>query len=354
MYRISLLVLILGLLLAGCGKGGGASNRYEKYDSLFDFKKPLAHGDNDVVQVFAGRDVLAKNLDLLKRLIENEITLVYPEKHFEVQTAEFGELEVKSKYRNVIFLGDLESTDQVSEFLRNSLDKKLLDKVRTSGAELFSMTNYWVRDQQVLFFMAQNSVQLQELVEKRGEHAFNLLLERYLARLGYQAYQLKLFSPKFFESYPFALKLPENFRLFSNDKEGGFLSFLYRPRIPDRDIPDKYLSVYYEAMPADSISQEWMIKTRKAIGDKYFDGDILIEDSLSFAPISFAGFKALKMRGRWENHKHVIGGTFMAYAFLHEPSKRIYFVDNSVFFPAGDKLPFLLELSVISSTLEIK
>jgi len=354
MKHFAILTLALLLFISTCSKKDVQALRFTKYDNIFDFSKPIAHGENKVIQVLVGRENLRRNSEMILASFESEIKLSHPEKVFEVRFCCLSALETVSKYRNIVICGDLESGDSVSVWLKQSLDKDLLDKVKTSGAELFSLQNYWVRDQSVLFFVAQNPARLSELLTLQAKNAFNILVARYRDRLGYLTYQLKLIDQSVLKDLPFSLKIPENFQVFTQDKTGRYISLISRSRVPDREKPDKYISVYYEDMPENRIEERWLIEKRGFIGEKYFDGDILIDDEAVFDETTLGKYKVLKMTARWENRKHLIGGALISYALWNEQHKRAYLVDTSVFFPAGDKLPVLLELGVLAETFELK
>ncbi|MDZ4121244.1 MAG: DUF4837 family protein [Candidatus Cloacimonadaceae bacterium] len=342
------------IVLAGCGTSTRESARHQEYDGIINHSKPIAFGEDNLIHIFCGEESWKTLQPYIENSLGRELFLVYNEKYFELELANIADISSLSKFKNLVFFGDLESTDKVSLYMKQSLAPEFIQRVEQSGGDMFIAKNHWVRDQIVLYVLAQNPEQLLQISGLQANQMFSILLKRYTERLAYHAYLTKVIASNFFDAYPFKLKIPENYRLFSNDKVGRFLSFIYRARMQNREIPDKYISIYYENMETDKVDAAWLIARRQMIGEKYFEGDQIDEADLRIERYRFAGYEGWRIIGPWKNMKHMIGGSFQAHGFWHEASKKAYIVDNSVFFPAGNKLPTMLELFMVSSSLEIK
>ncbi len=340
------------MLMFGCSPADKESARYTKFDGIIDNAKPLAMGDDRDVYVFAD----ASNWSLVKPFvqssIERELILAYPEKYFKVNTLNISEVENYSKHKNLLFIGDLESNAKVSQYMRQSLAEDFISRVKNSGGDLFVARNHNSRDQLIMYLMGSNSLNLEKISAIQSDKIFELLVRRFAERQGYQTYQQKVIPASFWKDYPFSMMIPDNYTLYSNDKVGRFLSFLYRARVPEREIPDKYINIYYEDMPENKVDHNWLIEKRKMLGEKYFEGDTFDEESIRKEQTQLAGYDAWRIVGAWKNMTHLIGGGFQSYAFWHEG--KAYIVDNIVYFPAGDKLPILVELFTISNSIELK
>jgi len=230
----------------------------------------------------------------------------------------------------------------------------MIDRVLNSGGDIFVAKNRWVKDQLVVYMVGDKLESLLKLNILQTNRLFNLFLDRLGERLAYQAYLTKLIPEDFFQPYPFTLKIPENYRLFNDDKKNHFLSFLYRMRSEAREFPDKYVSVYYQDMGADSLKLDWILSKRKELADKYFDKDEFDPKMLRSERLLFGKYNAWRIIGPWKNMKHNIGGGFQTFAFYDEAQKRAYLIDNIVYYPAGDKLPELLELQKLSVSFKTK
>ncbi|MDY0150964.1 MAG: DUF4837 family protein [Candidatus Cloacimonas sp.] len=354
MRKIILLCLLACLLLLACNKSDTSPERYTAFDKIIDHAKPLALGDDRDVYVFCD-PANWKNLEpFIRSAIETEVPIVYPEKYFNLVMANVKKAEALGKYKNILYIGDLESSAPVSAYMKSVLAKDFITRVQKSGGDLFIAKNHSSRDQIVLFLLGKDALSLSKIGAVQADPIFSLLLKRYTERQGYYAYQGKVIAESFFDPYPFSLQIPDTFRLFSNDKEGRFLSFLYRAKMQNREIPDKYLSVYHEAMQENKVDLQWLLTKRKELAIKYFEGDEFDPQLVRTSPFRYGSHQGYRILGAWKNMKLTIGGGFQAFAFWDEATKTAYLVDNIVYFPAGDKLPVLIELYTISHTLKIK
>ena len=352
---ITLLALAALLLLpAACGKKEVLPDKYSFYEGTVDAGKPIAWGDDRDIYVFCDEPIWKLAEDMLRRSLERDTYIVVNERYFNLVRANIGEIDQLIKYKNLLFLGDLKSRGAVSEHLRNSMQERMKERVRNSGGELFVAKNRWVNDQLVIYMVGNTAENLLKLNILQTNRLYTEFLNRYAERLAYQAYRTKLIPDEFFEAYPFTIKVPNNFQLFHNDKTNRFLSFLYRMRSESRDFPDRYVSVYYEDMPVDTLRLDWLLSRRKDLAFKYYDQDEFDPKLLRSESLNLGEYKALRILGPWQNRKHDIGGGFQAFAFYDNVQKRAYLIDNSVYYPAGDKLPELLLLQKISATFKTK
>jgi len=353
MRKLTCLALLLLTILA-CTKSKSEPTRYTAFDDLIDHAKPLAMGDDRDVYIFCDPANWKALEPFIRSAIEREIQLVYPEKYFQIIMADIKDAQTLSKYKNLIYIGDLNSEAPVSKYAKSVVDKNFIARVNNSGGDLFTAKNHSSRDQLVMFLMGRDAVSLSKIGALQSDNIFGLLLHRFAQRQAYYAYQGKVIAASFFKPYPFALQIPDTYRLFSNDQDGRFLSFLYRAKMQDREIPDKYISVYHEPMPENKLDLEWLKTKRKELGQKYFEGDDFDAELVRQETFRFTDHDGFRLMGAWKNVKHAIGGAFQSFAFWDEATKTAYLIDNIVYFPAGDKLPILLELFMISSSLTLK
>jgi len=353
MRYIPLLAVAL-LLLSACGSGSGPANRYTAFDEIIDHAKPVTLGEDEDIYVFCGIENRSALEPLLKASLEREVALVYQEKYFNLIFSDIKEVDGISRYKNLLFLGSLDGGDPVSRYLKDALSQDLQNRVNQSGGDLFISKNRFTRDQLIVHMVGLDEQRLRDLAQSQANRLFSAFLERYTQRLAHQAYQSKIIPASFFEPYPFSLKVPETFQLFSNDRNNRFLSFLYRARMQNREIPDKFVSVYYEEMSSDLVDETWLTDQRKRIGKTHFDGDSLNVETLRSERFKFAGYDGYRLSGAWINPGRMAGGAFQCYGFWDPKTKKAWLVDTMVFFPAGDKLPTLMELFMIASTFKTK
>jgi len=342
--------LLMGMALSSCGKSARQTDRYDFYEKVMDTSKPIAVGTDRDIYILCDETNWKLVESALRENLEQQRTVVSKEQYFELHRSDIKQLETLTRYKNLIFIGDLQSKSAVSRHIRNTLPPNVLQKVQARGADMLSVNNRWVKDQLVIYMVASQPDLLVRLLQERKNKLFDLLLERLADRLAYQAFLTKLIPEDFFAAYPFTLKVPETYQIFSNDKQNRFLSLLFRSNQESRETPDKYLSVYYEDMPENKLDGNWLLDTRKRLAWHYYDEDEIDPASLHPLQIVFGNYTAWYVMGAWKNQKHLMGGGFQAFALYEPNQKKAYLIDNSVYYPTGDKLPVLLELWRISQT----
>lgn len=357
MKNTTLFILLAFLLmLVACQRKDGSASVYHKYDQLVDVSKPLPFGDDRDVYLFAGQQNQSRMVEILGGSITRKVQLTAPEQYFYLLPTDGTKIKDFSTYKNLIYCGTMNGIDEVSNYLRSTLNKESLQRVQLSGAELYVRKNITVRDQLLFFLIAKDTATLERLVTQRANQVFDLLVERLGARLAYQAYTSAVIDNKLFTQLPYTIQIPQLYEIFSNDQENSFLSFVYKPRLPNRNLPDKYISVHYEGMLQNLVTEDWLLAKRQELADQHFPGDKYLTDRVSVDSVKFAGHDALRLRGAWINKElgGGVGGAFQTFAFWNAATQTVYVVDNIVYYPAGDKLPILLELEMLSESIAIK
>lgn len=355
---VNILVFIVLLSLAAstfsCGKSDAKPDKYSFYESVVDTSKPIAWGEDRDIYILCD-EVNWKSIgENLKNNLEQEFQIVVKERYFNIKRGDIRDINQLIKYKNLLFVGNLDSKASVSAHITRTLPPQLVNKVKNTGIEMFVAKNRWVTDQVIVYLVTSSQDKISSISEPITDKLFSLYLERLAERKAYQAYRTKLIPDTFYETYPFTIKMPENYKLFANSPKNRFLSFLYRMNSESKDFPDKYLSIYYEDIPQDSLNEKWILQKRKILADKYYDKDEFDPGMISIDKVSIGTYTAWRLMGPWKNLKHNIGGGFQTFAFYDIKQKRAYLIDNVVYFPAGDKLPELLELQQISQTFKTK
>jgi hypothetical protein len=112
--------------------------------------------------------------------------------------------------------------------------------------------------------------------------------------------------------------------------------------------------VYFQKIPKEDFNRDWLRDSRRKLSWKYYDEDEFFDRDVKLGKSNLAGHKGWFLSGRWQNKKFAVGGTFQSFAFYDEVNGRAYLVDNSVYYPSGEKLEALYELEIISNTLKLK
>jgi len=343
-------IVILGIILIiilGCSQ---KDNTKKATDRGIDPHKPMSWGHKQTVYVFADDNVwkyakghLVKTLERLRFTTENE-------KVFVVKRAPIDNLDNFYKFNNLIFFCDLESNDPVSTYIKEIMGSKVELEVTENLVGMYTKENVWANDQFVLFILGSNEPNLLKFNILQSHNTFDLFKDKLFDRIRRQLYKTSIYSDNSFKAFPWTLNLPKKYILYKNDTANNFISYIARLR----NKPDRYISVYFQKIPKEGFSRDWLKETRKKISWKYYDEDEFYDKDVRMEKYKLAGHQGWRLTGRWQNKKHSVGGAFQSFAFYDEINGRAYLIDNSVYHPDGEKLEALYELEIISSTLKLK
>ena len=344
-----ILILFVIMVLVSCGKQEKGSAVSMK-GVVKDRKKPLAWGKKQKIYVFADDNVWKYAEDDLRQTIERTYYTTLNEKIFELERVPFSKLEDYFRFNNLIFYGDVSSEQEVSKYVKERLGSKIDERIAADGGAIYPAYNLWADDQLVLFLVGETEERLLKLNMLQASKIWEIFKERLYNRIEYQIYRTRRKPMSNFTDKIWELDLPANYVKFREDNINHFTSYLAR----SKSQSDRYISVYYEDMPDNIISRDWLIEKRNEIGDKYYDGDKFDKQDVTISNDEIAGHKGMKLRGRWQNKKYYMGGAFSCFAFWEPDMKKVFIIDNSVYYPEGDKLLALIELEIISNSFRLK
>lgn len=357
--RISIiLILILILSAQGCKnkaeKGVVIPKDKSISKNVFDPSKPISWGRQQTIYVFADPAVWVKIEPYLRYSMERKFYTVENEPLFDIVRGDLRKLDQFYKFKNLLFYCDLSSDDDVSEYVKKIINPQMKTYLAKNKAGLFANHNLWANDQFVVFAIGDNQKHLINYSSHKANTMFEGFKQKLVDRLQYQNEKSKPAKKSVFKGFPFTLTVPESYLTYKKDIPNRFISLIWRSRQNQEENPDKYIAVYYEKAEKDPVNREWLLKIRKKMAWTYYDQDEMDPDLLAYSKYNFNGYYGWTMSGPWKNKKYYIGGAFRSFGFYDPKTKTAYFIDNSVYFPAGFKLKYLLELEGLSQTLQIK
>jgi len=342
-----LILLVLALTLVSCAKKEveGSVTR-----NSTDPRKPMAWGHKQTIYVFADEDNWRATERQLRRTLERVVYTTANEKVFELKRADFDDFNHYYKFNNLIFLADYSSFDDVSAYIKDIMGEKVKGELEENGVGIYPHENLWANDQFVLFIIAENKEVLKKAVSYQLNEVYNLFDKKLKDRIAHKILQYNRYKTSFFRKFPWELHIPEFFRVFSRDDANNFIAFLARAD----GKPDRYEAIYYEDMNSDKIDGDWLKAKRLEIFRNYYEGDEFYDKDVRVEKYKLAGRPCWKLSGKWQNPKLSMGGAFQSFAFFDKTQKKAYVIDNSIYYPTGEKLSHLLELEAISGTIKLK
>lgn len=342
-----LILLVLALILVSCGKKevkeGVTRNNT-------DPSKPMAWGHKQTIYVFADEENWRATESQLRRTLERVVFTTANEKVFELKRATFDDFEHYYKFNNLIFLADYSSYGDVSVYIKDIMGDKVKAELEENGVGIYPNENLWANDQFVLFIIAEDKQVLKKAVSYQLNEVYNLFKKKLDDRIAHKVLQYNSYKKTFFLNFPWEIHIPEFFRVFSRDDDNNFIAFIARAD----DKPDRYEAIYHEDMSSDEVDGDWLKAKRLELFRKYYEGDEFYDKDVRIERTILAGRDGWKLSGKWQNPKLSMGGAFQCFGFYDKTQKKAYVIDNSVYYPTGEKLAHLLELEAISGTIKLK
>jgi len=342
------LILVLVLMITSC-QDKDTTRRHTPRGHVVDMRKPMAWGNDQKIYVFADMDVWQSVEAPLKESLERYYFTTENETYFDVELVEFKDFSSFYRFKNLLFLAHLDSEREVSKYVKSRLESNAINSVDNDGIGLFARNNLWANEQYVVFMLGSNKENLVQYSSLEANTLFQMYKNKLYSYIERGIYNRQIYSSSFFRDLPWGMKIPEIYAVHKRKPNENFVSFLARRK----DYPDRYIGVYYENMLENNVDLEWAINTRAKIAWDHYDEDEFSERDVRSRKINFADFEAIKIAGRWQNQKYFIGGAFRSFAFYDDDTRTAWLIDNSVFYPEGYKLPALIEMEIISRTIEI-
>lgn len=341
-------LIIISILLFSCFDN---DKKYKVHENLQSIRKPTSWGHDQKIYVVCDDEIWNIVNNSIRDNLSRKVMTTEEEPYFDIKRVDFEFFEDYYKFKNILFLGNISSSNPVSHYLKELLNENDIKQVKQKKGKLFVKTNLWANDQYLMFVMGDSNRIIKQIASSQKDKIFNLFANRLKKRLEFQAYRTQVHSMRLFQDMIYEIPIPENFRIYRNRPEERFFSFLSRLD----GHADKYISIYYEQIPKENFTEKWVKDTRQKLSWKYYDEDYFEEESVTINKYKIGEHpEGYKLSGVWQNKKYTVGGAFQTFCFYDDENKAAVVIDNSVYFPAGYKLKALIELEEISKNIEIK
>jgi len=326
----------------------------KKTNLVLNNKKPNAYGKEHEIIIFADSQLWQQSESLLRQSLERVFFTTEDEALFELIRVDISDFNNYFRYKNIIFLGLFNDDRPVSQQIQQLLAQDIISAAQTKESILLMNTNLWAKDQLILFLLGDTSSSISEYLLNNPNNYFTIMKDRYLARINHRLARLNQYAPNFFNNLPFTLNLPEIYKIYCQDLDNRFISFIFRNHWDQQKNPDRYLSVYWENCPENILTEQWFIDKRKELAWNYYDEDEFDLNDVSISHDVWNTTDVLLLGGKYQNYKYYIGGAFQSFAFYHPEVQKIFIIDTVVYYPAGYKLSYLIELECIAQTIVLK
>jgi len=321
-------LLLLPLILLGCAQ------------------LPEGIGSNHEVMVLADQEQWERMGGIVREIFEREVFTAQIEKVFTVKQRSTQEFDFYKKWKNLVLLASFDHPGPTSRLLDQFLSAEAKEKVSRGEAFFFARQNVWARDQEVFFFLAQEEEVLAEKLRGNGDRIFNLMeeaLNNKIRNMLYAKGEQKKLEKRLFRDFGWTLRLPSGYVVFKEFPNENFVWLR-------KQQPHRWIFVHWGETEDVSVTPESCMNKRDEIGYAYYEGDQIVTEHTTVGEVEFAGRRALRLVGLWENTRTYMGGPFRTYCFYDERARRRYMVDVAVFAAGVEKEPYLRQLDLIAHT----
>lgn len=306
--------------------------------------QPASYGSFQKIVVYADSTIFHAVQKELEQVFDQFIYTPNVERSFNLDLQPLHTFETYQTRRNIIFVGILNQTDEVSKFIDNSLSAQVKTGVREGRVFEIIKEDLFASQQVVMFFPATNIESLRNNLINRSDIIFNRLQKLYFKRLEYamflkgEQFELEEYLAK---TYGWQIRVQHDYRIILESEDRNF--FWLRRFNPDR-------SMFITRIPQiqmDFEQNDWLYAIRDSLTTLYYEADSIDKSDSYIQVVDFNDYKALKLIGVWQNHTHRIGGPFRTYVF-NDSSIYTYLIDMTVTAPGQDKKVFLDQLDVMA------
>jgi hypothetical protein len=321
-------LLLILLLLMSCGR------------------LPEGVGSNHEIMVLIDEDQWPRFESILQGVFEKKVFTAQEEKVFTIRRGRPEEFDFYRRWKNLILLATFDHQGPTAELMKQFLSAGAREKVISGEAYLFTRENVWARDQEVFFLAAKTEADLAERLQENSANLFELMETALNAKIVQFIYEpgrrLKL-ERRLFEDYGWTMKIPEGYTVVKELPQERFVWIR-------RQQPQRWIFVHWEPSQDVAFTTQECIRWRDQVGEKFYDGDQVVPGYVTSQEVAFAGRRALKIAGIWENKNLLVGGPFRMYCFYDQDAGRRYMVDAAVYAAGTEKEPYLRQVDLIVGT----
>ncbi|MCH7678163.1 DUF4837 family protein, partial [candidate division KSB1 bacterium] len=310
-----------------------------------------ASGEDNPLFVVSDPDNWQALESSIKDVFERVIKTPQPEKLFEVHWIPPEKFSQFATKRNLAIVGILNAEGEINKKVSNMLSAEVKAKVADGSAFVFPKENPWAKNQLLVVLASTSFAEMREKLQDNKDYLYQLFEKKVLAETGAKMFsQLEQteISEELLENYGWMVRIQHDYIINIERLQDRFV--MIRRSLPGRE---RWLFVHWiEDGDPDIISEKWALNTRDKLTRKFYENDLIDREHTVSEEVDFLNRSALKLEGLWGNDEKVAGGPFRNYTFYDDQSGRIYMIDVAVWFPRGNKEPFLRQLDIIANTFK--
>ena len=262
--------------------------------------------------------------------------------------------------RNMIYVMTLDQRTQGAAIVKRLFTPESIQMIQ-SDPNLFMTTgsDVFARNQEVVYLFGKDEATLSRNLRKGGASLVTFFDQKERERLSislFKSGQMKGISDILVNGFKCTMKIPFGYKLADKSDD-----FLWTRQTNPRDDKDIFIARKPYATQAD-FSKENLIRFRDDVCRKYLFADpaesdsyLVTETTIPFIPvttdtINFNGHFAVRLRGIFKSNTPGLGGPFLGYALVDEPTQQFYYIEGFTISPSRDQREIMRELETILFT----
>lgn len=258
------------------------------------------------------------------------------------------------RHRNIIFIADLSTNTEASDFVSNSLGEDYTAKALNDPNFFYAIKkNAWAKPQNLIFVFGNSKQELVEQINTNGSKLTNKILasditNKYMAGVYFDDRSTDV-ENEIREKYGIELKIPDRFFVALNNDEMIWIR---------RETDEASYNLFVSSVSTDS-TYKGGIAWRNELGkfvESGVDSAYMVSDTvLSFEtrPIDIGGIGVRETRGLWRMKHDFMGGPFVNYVFEDRANEQMIMIDAWIYAPKTKKKPLVRYMETVVSTLKL-
>ena len=299
--------------------------------------------------------------DAIKEVFRESVDgLTRPEPMFTLRVIEPSEFNRIFKIaRNIVYVTSFQGSGAADKWLQGTFGEESRNRIM-SDPNLFMQTSeeQFAKNQKVLQLFGKDDATLIKNIKENKEviqNFFNIAEKQRLSRSLKMSLASKMILQQVNNKLGVNIKIPAGYELANLEEDFMWARFL--PPVG----ASKNLFVYYkEYKSQEEFEFNNVVELRNEIGKKYIYGDPENEESFmitetefmkpSFRTINFNDQYTVEMRGAWKTNNFSVGGTFISYTFVDQPTNRLYYIEGFVIHPNEEHRELIREMESLLTT----
>ena len=269
---------------------------------------------------------------------------------------------VVKEQRNLIYVMTLDQQTPGATIIKRLFTPESITRIKSDPSKfMMTATDVFARGQEVVYLFGTDETILAANLRSQGSQLvsyFNQKERDRLTRSLFKSGMVTGVSEILEKEFNCTLQVPFGYKLADKSDE-----FLWIRQINPRDDKDIFIARKPYVSQLD-FKKENLIHFRDQVCKKYLFEDpddpttyLLTETTIPFVPVTadtvnFNGRFAIQLRGLWRTNTLGMGGPFLGFAIVDEPSGQFYYIEGFTISPGRDQREIMRELETILHTFK--